>query len=82
MVSKMGKGKQWGKWIKQLYLPTELRDDALLAGAHFGVDRVNFALGLKYCWRHMRQSIKNYIRSCDCCQRIPRAKSRLLIPFQ
>ncbi|CAG2256181.1 Retrovirus-related Pol polyprotein from transposon gypsy,Retrovirus-related Pol polyprotein from transposon opus,Retrovirus-related Pol polyprotein from transposon 297,Retrovirus-related Pol polyprotein from transposon 412,Retrovirus-related Pol polyprotein from transposon 17.6 [Mytilus edulis] len=67
------------KWIKQLCLPQALREDALLSyhdsfvgGAHLGIERVYHALSLKYCWPKMHQSIENYIRSCDRCQRIKR----------
>ncbi|CAG2199337.1 unnamed protein product [Mytilus edulis] len=67
------------KWIKQLCLPQALREDALLSyhdsfvgGAHLGIERVYHALSLKYFWPKMHQSIENYIRSCDRCQRIKR----------
>ncbi|CAC5422153.1 unnamed protein product [Mytilus coruscus] len=65
------------KWIKQFCLPQALREDALLSyhdsfvgGAHLGIERVYHALSLKYFWPKMHQSIENYIRSCDRCQRI------------
>ncbi|CAC5404335.1 Retrovirus-related Pol polyprotein from transposon 297,Retrovirus-related Pol polyprotein from transposon opus,Retrovirus-related Pol polyprotein from transposon 17.6 [Mytilus coruscus] len=67
------------KWIKQFCLPQALREDALLSyhdsfvgGAHLGIERVYHALSLKYFWPKMHQSIENYIRSCDRCQRIKR----------
>ncbi|CAC5362075.1 Transposon Ty3-I Gag-Pol polyprotein,Transposon Ty3-G Gag-Pol polyprotein [Mytilus coruscus] len=67
------------KWIKQLCLPQALREDALLSyhdsfvgGAHLEIERVFHALSLKYFWPRMNQSIENYIRSCDHCQRIKR----------
>ena len=71
------------KWIKQLCLPRILRESALLAfhdshvgGAHLGVERVYTALSLKYFWPKMHQSIENYIRSCDRCQRIKTVRNK------
>lgn len=39
-------------------------------GGHFRLQRTLEAVSRKYYWRGMRQDIKEYVDSCDRCQRI------------
>ena len=61
----------------KLYVPKEgsAREELLmrnhddpLAG-HFGIDRTQDLISRKYFWRSMPKDIKEYIDSCDICQR-------------
>jgi hypothetical protein len=67
-----------------LYIPDEksiraelLRrhhDDAL--AGHFGVEKTLELLQRKYFWPKMTESIKEYIKSCDICQRVKTHRHR------
>ena len=41
-------------------------DDA----GHFGFEKLYERVSSKYCWNHMDNFIKTYLKSCDSCQRV------------
>ena len=62
----------------RLYVPEEasVREELLkrhhddpLAG-HFGVEKTSELIGRKYFWKSMKADIKEYVDSCDICQRV------------
>lgn len=62
--------------IKQITLPTSLREealhsyhDALLGGGHLGVDKVYSSMLEKYYWPKMHADVIQYVKTCDRCQR-------------
>ena len=68
------------KLIRQLAVPKCLRDDVLKSyhdsvagGLHLGLDRTYRAIQLKYYWPKMYQTISDYIKTCDTCQRIKKS---------
>ena len=38
-------------------------------GGHFGIDATYNKISEKYYWKGMKEDIKEYIRTCDKCQR-------------
>ena len=71
------KANQEERYILQLALPTSKRKEILrnyhdctAGGGHFGVTRTFVKLKQKYWWPKMYQEVKDYIGSCDICQRI------------
>ncbi len=43
-------------------------DDSL--ARHFDVDKINKLLDCKYYWKSMIKNVKEYINTCDICQRV------------
>jgi hypothetical protein len=75
--------------IKQIALPETLRQDLLLSyhdskagGGHLGIKRTYEAIKQKYYFKGMYNFIKNYILSCDICQRVKRNTQARNAPFQ
>ena len=60
-------------------------DDSLVK--HFDVDKINELLDCKYYWKSMIKNVKEYINTCDICQRVKMKrhlsydKLRLLFQF-
>lgn len=67
------KGKKYDeRFIKQLACPRSLRKDLIVAYhelGHLGFDRTYRAMQLKYYFPNMYQTVADFIRSCDSCQR-------------
>ena len=38
-------------------------------GAHFGIDKTTWRLGQTFTWSGMTGDVKDYVRTCDQCQR-------------
>ena len=62
----------------KLYVPEEAsvraellkrHHDDPLAG-HFGVEKTTELIGRKYFWQNMKGDIKEYVNTCDICQRV------------
>ena len=62
----------------RLYVPEEasVREELLkrhhddpLAG-HFGVEKTSELIGRKYFWKSMKADVKEYVNTCDICQRV------------
>lgn len=71
-----GKGHKVDRQIKQLVVPTCLRNDIFLSyhdsllGGHQGIDRTYNSIRQKYYWPKMFADTENYVKSCTTCQRI------------
>ena len=71
-----GKGHRQDRLLRQLMVPLSLRQELLHAyhdspmGCHQGFDRTYQRLKQKYWWTTMAKDIKDYIQSCDTCQKI------------
>ena len=69
---------------EQIYVPEEesvraellkRHHDDVLAG-HFGVERTLELIGRKYYWSGMSKDVKDYVSSCDICQRVKAPRHR------
>ena len=66
------------KYNESLYVSEDLsvreellkhhHDDSLVK--HFDVDKINELLDCKYYWKSMIKNVKEYINTCDICQRV------------
>jgi transposase InsO family protein len=62
---------------KRLYVPSKLRlgvmrdtHDSITDGAHGGLHKTYNRIATYYFWPRMSKEIKNYVRSCDICQKV------------
>ena len=74
--------------ILQVALPLSQRKDVLAAyhdckagGGHFGIKRTFAAIKQKNWWPKMYQQIKDYINTCDACQRAKVSRTRHPVPL-
>ena len=74
--------------ILQLALPACKRNDVLAAyhdckagGGHFGIKRTFASIKQKYWWPKMYQQVKDYISTCDVCQRAKVSRTRHSVPL-
>ena len=74
--------------ILQVALPSVKRKEVLAAyhdckagGGHFGVKRTFAAIKQKYWWPKMYQQIKDYVSTCDACQRVKVERNRHSVPL-
>ena len=56
--------------------------DCCAGGGHFGYTRTFHKLRQKYWWPQMLQNVKDYISSCDTCQRVKMDRRRKPTPLQ
>ena len=83
-----GKGHREERLIKQLLVPSTLKDDLLQAyhdspfGAHQGYEWTYHRMKQKYWWTTMAKDVKTYIQSCDTCQHIKRQYHASRTPLQ
>ena len=45
------------------------RHDAIFAGGHFGISKTYSIVARDFWWPRMRSDIRNYVQSCEECQR-------------
>ena len=69
-----GKGHRSERFVKQLVVPFDLRNDILLfhdslSGGHFATGRTYQSIGLCYFWIGMYADILDYVKSCEACQK-------------
>jgi len=68
----------------KLCIPKSLRSDvirephdAILGGGHIGTAKTAAAVGLRYHWLKMTDSITEWITGCDICHRVKHKNARL-----
>lgn len=74
--------------IMQVAAPEVLRPDilksyhdSLAGGGHLGVNRTFQAIQLKFYWPKMFQNVKDYVTSCDMCQKVKVNRRQQSIPL-
>ena len=71
--------------ILQVALPSVKRKaayhDCKAGGGHFGVKRTFAAIKQKHLWPKMYQQIKDYVSTCDACQRAKVERNRHSVPL-
>ena len=61
--------------VDRVYIPTGLRDDMLreahdaVMSGHLGMEKTMERLARVAFWPHMERDVRQYVRSCDSCQR-------------